>query len=219
MKSWRPEAFAVGVMFAAVALLLGCGPFTGRPEKVAPQPSTYEELETQAAWGELEGQTTAKEPSSVTPRSEAATGPRKAYSLFRDAIRKRDYESCWRLLSRDTHDAYEREAADLKMRVMNSTTPLPSDLELLHILGLTRKEVDKFTGKMAMKASFQRAAARNPRDFELITRTHFDHETIWGDRAKVFFRVRDTRRMEEMGLVREGSVWRIEATTPVKTLP
>ena len=104
------------------------------------------------------------------------------------------------------------------MRVKNSTTPLPSDLELLHVLGLTRKEVDKLTGKMAMKASFERAATRNPREFELITRTDFDHETIWGDRAKVYFRARDTRRIEEMGLVREGVVWRIEATTPVRTL-
>ena len=216
MKNRRPGVLGVGVMLAAVALLLGCGAFGGEPEKVPPRPSTYEELETEAARGELEADGTT---SSVTPRSEAATSPRKAYSLYRTAIRKRDYETCWRLLSRDTHNAYERQATDLQMRVMTSSDPLPQDLELLHILGLTRKEVDKLTGKMMMNAEFQRAAARNPDDFELITRTDFDHETIWGDRAKVFFRARDTRTIEEMELVREGGVWRIEATTPVKTLP
>ena len=209
----------MGVLFVGMVLLLGCGPLTGQPREVAPRPSTYEELETQAARGELEAEETTKEPSSLTPRSEAATSPRKAYRLYRTAVRNRDYETCWRLLSRDTHNAYERQATDLQMRVMTSSNPLPQDLELLHILGLTRKEVDKLTGKMAMKASFQRAAARNPDDFELITRTDFDHETIWGERAKVFFRARDTRRIEEMRLVREGSVWRIEATTPVAIAP
>ena len=200
----------MGILLAVMAVVTGCGPFTGRPKEVEPQPTGYEELETQAA---------LDEPARMTVRTEPATSPRRAYEIFRTAIRERDFETCWRLLSRDTHDAYERSAADLKMRVLNSDTPPPQDLELLHVLGLTRKEVDKLTGKMAMRGSFQRAAERDPVGFETITRTDFDHESIYQDRATVHFISRDTRQVEQMRLVREGGVWRIEAATPVKTLP
>ena len=204
------RAGVLPAVVAVVVLASGCGPFTGRPQPVEPQQSGYEELETQAA---------LDEPGKMVPRAGAATSPRLAYEMFREAIRSRDFETCWRLLSRDTHDAYERNAADLKMRVLNSPTPPPQDLEILHILGLSRKEADKLTGKTAMIGSFRRAAVRDPEGFELITRTDFDHENLYRDRATVHFTVRDTRQVEQMRLVREGGVWRIEAATPVKTLP
>ena len=206
MKDWR----AVGLMVVAAVFASGCQSHGGRPEPVDPQQSGYEELKTHAA---------LDEPAKTGPMTGAASSPRKAYEMFRAAVRGRDFEACWRLLSRDTHDAYEASAANLKMRVLNSVSPPPDDLELLHILGLTRKEADKLTGKLAMIGSFRRAAARDPAGFELITRTDFDHENVYRDRATVHFATRDTRRVEQMKLVREGGVWRIEGATRAKTRP
>lgn len=197
------------IVLATMLLPLGCESMKDRDLPLDPKPSGYTELELQAA---------REEPGTLLGNVRAATSPRRAYELYRSAVKKRDFDACWRLLSRATQDTYERGAANVRMRVKGSPEPLRRDLDLLHVLGLTRKEVDKLTGRMMMESTFRRADYRDPEEYERITRTDFDHETIWGDRATVYFKDRATRRKEHMRLIREGGVWRIEAATVVKSL-
>jgi hypothetical protein len=152
------------------------------------------------------------EPKYAAPVTGEAADPRKCYELFRRAVKERDFEACWALLSRPTQEAYDTRAANLKMRVMNSITPLPEDLEILGCLGLTRKEVEKVDGRMFMTGTFQRQLQRDPDSFDAITRTEFEYESTWGGRAKVYFKGGQVRQSEFIDLVREGPVWRIDLT-------
>lgn len=123
-----------------LAALSGCEPTRNRRRAVVePKPTEFSEPASKT-----DG--TKREPKPV-PKT--ATTPRKAYEMFRRAIADRDFDTCWRLMSRMTQDSYERTAREIEMRAFNSTTMLDKDRDLLRILGLTSSEAGKLTGKMA----------------------------------------------------------------------
>ena len=139
-----------------------------------------------------------------------ATSPRKCYELYRQAIKQSDYDACWNLLSAPARDAYETAASDLKTRVRNNLNPADADRELLGVLGLTTSDAEKLNGKMLMDGSMKRESIRNPEGLNEITRTEFDHEAIWGDKARVYVKIPGQRQAESMSLLREANVWRID---------
>jgi hypothetical protein len=200
------------VCAAAVAWALsGCEQF--RTRDVDPKPMGYEELQSKAQTKQSRddaGPKPVERNVIETPVTGEATNPRKCYELYRQAVKTRDCDACWNLLSGPSRDAYESEASDLKVRVVNSFNPSSPDVEILGVLGLTRKDVDKLTGKMYLSGSMQREAVRNPEALDEITRTEFDHESIWGDKARVYVRVPTERQPVAMNLLREGGIWRID---------
>jgi hypothetical protein len=203
MKTSAPKAAFVALL-AAAGLFSGCQQWSERNLPLESKPATYSELETRAVQGK----------SATTPAPQVPTSPRKAYELYSVAIRDGDYEACWRLLSRGTQKAYDAEAMAFRDRISNAPGPIPDDLELLHLLGLTANEVDKVDGKRLLVATFRRESARNPRQFQYITSTEFDHEVVSGDQARVYLRAGGKLEPNPMRLVREGGVWHFELTRP-----
>ncbi len=200
---------------AVLAMLLfvatGCDRFQSK--NVDPQPARYEELQSKAQTTQVRdegGPQPVERNVVVAPVTGEATNPRRCYELYRQAVRNRDYDACWNLLSGPSKDAYEAAASDLKMRVTNSANPLSPDVELLGVLGLTRKDADQLTGRMFLSGSMQREAIRNPEGVDEITRTEFDHESIGGDKARVYVKIPTQRQPQAMNLVREGGAWRID---------
>ena len=204
MRKVRLEVCFAGMLVAALAWTAGCEEWTYRKAPLEPKPQGYSELETVATQGDVVKPVVAQGP---------ATTPRKAYEIYRTAIKTRAFETCWRLMSKGTQDSFDAQAAELHVRAGsgNSTT---EDVEVLHILGLTRDDAPRLTGKMLMMGTFRRADARDPREFERITRTEFDHEAMVGERAQVYVRPDDSRGQELIRMVREGGVWYIDLTRP-----
>ena len=199
------------VLLLAVGLACpGCEGLRSARSPVEPQPARYSELETAAAQG--------KGMQAALDTHEEATTPRKAYEMFRRAIKDRDFEGCWRLVSSSTHEACGRQAAELRIRVMNNDPPPPLDLELLHIQGLARSEAAKLDGKGFFIGSLRRAAARDPEGFDLLTRTEYDHERASREGALVYVTLSGKRQEDPMRVVREGGVWRIEQTRPTASM-
>jgi len=195
---------AVIVAFAAAGLFSGCQKWNERNVPIESPPATYSELETRAVQG-----TAAASPTPQTP-----TNPRKAYELYSKAVKDGDYEACWRLLSRGTQKMYDSAALSLRTRVLNAPGPVPADLDLLHAVGLTAKEVNQMDGKTLLAAMFRRENARNPQQFLYITRTEFDHEVESGDQARVYVRADGKLEPNPMRLVREGGIWHFDLTKP-----
>lgn len=205
----RVTGIPCGLALAAMLLCCaGCQQWRNANAPVEPRPASYEELESRAA------QVQGKPASTTLGTHKAATTARKAYEMYRWAMGKSDFEACWRLLSKNTQDAYEREAIELKMRVTNNPSAPAADVELLHVLGLTRREVDKLDGKSFFIASLKWAEARDPTRFEVVPRTKYHHESVRGDRALVYVTLDGKRQEKPMKLVREGGVWRIDQTRP-----
>jgi hypothetical protein len=197
------QAAFVAVL-AAAGLFSGCQQWKDRNLPTDSGPPAYSELETRAVQGT----------AAAAPTPMASTSPRKAYEIYSRAIKDGNFETCWQLLSRGTQKVYDSEAMALRDRIRTAPGPVPEDLELLHILGLTMKEVDKVDGKMFLEGTFRRESARNPQQFQYITRTEFDHEDIWGDHAKVYVRAGGKAEANPMILVREGGIWHFELTKP-----
>ena len=226
MKAFKALAAASAVVFAMT--MSGCEAWDASRRPQQPQPMNYDDLKTQAMRQPMDP---ARPAPAVTPGQHGkpapepevkyvetvtgdATSPRKCYELYRRAIRDRDFEMCWTLASKPSKNAYESAAADLRIRILKSSTPQPQDLELLGVVGMTATDVAKVDGKMFMNASLQRQALRDPEVLDEITRTEFDHESISGDKAKVYLRTSAHQQPEAMNLVREGDFWRIDMGRP-----
>ncbi len=202
------RAAAMAMVTAALAwALAGCDGFQAKP--VDPKPIPFEDLKAKGQQKET-GEKAGDRPVIETTVTGEATSPHKCYELYRQSIKARDFDACWALLSGPSKDAYEAAATDLKMRVINAAAPVGPDTELLGVLGLTRADADKLTGKMFMSGSMQRESIRNPERFDEITRTEFDHEALFGNKARVYLKIPGQREVEAMNLVREGALWRIE---------
>ena len=206
------------VLAAAVAwTFAGCDRFQSK--NVDPRPNRYEDMQAKAREAEsrpaptndrsASGGATAERPPEPPVTGEAST-PRKCYELYRQAIKNRDFDACWALLSGTSKDAYETAASDLKTRVTNTVNPSDPDREVLGVLGLTPREADKLTGRMFMAGSMQRQVAKDSEALDEITRTEYDHESIYGAKARVYVKIRGQRQPEAMNLIREGGLWHIE---------
>ncbi len=210
---------------AVLLILFGCDRFQSK-NIVDPQPNGYDDLRAKAREAETrpvktDSRADSKTGAAVQPVPERqpeapvtgeATAPRKCYELYRQAIKNRDFDACWGLLSGPSKDAYETAASDLKMRVINSPTPSDADMEVLGVMGLTKgeKDLEKFNGKMFLSGSMLRQANRDPEAMDEITRTEFDHESIYEAKATVYIKIRGQRQPEGMKLLRESGLWHIE---------
>jgi len=209
MKRSRAVVAGVWAAVAGATLFLGCEEWRTRNVPMEPKPAPYSELEMRAS----------KDESVKTPLPQAATSPRKAYELYSKAIKDKDFETCWRLFSRGTQKMFDGEALALRDRIRTAPAPVPDDLDLLRVLGLTPQEVDKVDGKQLLVATFRRAQGRDPQGFEFITRTEFDHEDVWGDEATVYVRADGKLQPKPMRLVREGGVWHFDLAKPAAPTP
>jgi hypothetical protein len=194
---------------SALALLAfagsSCESWSNRNAPVDPKPAPYEQLQDVG----VGGQPTTR---GARPVTGSATSPHKAYELFRSAIKERDFDAYWNLLSRPTQKNFQGRADDLKARVLSNARPAQKDLDLLHVLGLSPSDVAKVNGKMYLTGSLTQTSLVSPRELDDAIRPEYDHEVTSGDNAKVYVRLDGDLQATPMKMVREGGVWRIDLT-------
>jgi hypothetical protein len=175
-------------------LAAGCRP-------INPEAGEYTKLQSDASKGQ---------PSLVGGEFDRATTPRIAYETFRKAVQERDFDMCWKLVSKDTRELYDRRAADFKMLVLNSPDTTPKARQFLEAMGLSRLDLDKVNGQRFFIGEMRLKEATDPKSFEQITRTEFLRQEIKGDKAKVFVTLAGNAEPEPMNLAREGGLWRVD---------
>lgn len=207
MRFSRLTVVVGAVLTAAFLFAAGC---SSGPDKPRTELITQEDTITANDTGQnTDPIDIAPDNKSTISSRPAATSPRKAFELLRISVNELDHHLQWRMLDKSTQDYWNRQAGELKMRVINSRPePLPKDQVLLNMLSVKPEDVMKVTGKKIFTCLLDLTARQDPERFGMLGKARFHHQVTVEDKAQVFYSIRGRLMDEPLTFVREGSVWR-----------
>jgi hypothetical protein len=136
----------------------------------------------------------------------------KAFADLQAAIKAKDVDKIWGLLSKDSHADTEREAKAVKAAYEKMAEKDKPDYEMK--IGLSAKDIADMTGKTYVKSKtfFTKEVA------ELVD-SKFDKAELSGESGKVHYTEDDGKgQKEKMSIAREEGQWKFTVDLPKAVL-